>query len=272
MGTPCPTCNEARFDLFQNKGLQQPLYGFRVFCSNKESGCDWQGELGQLEEHVSTQCPLSYVKCEFSDAGCDAKVYRKDLPSHLEENMVTHMSLLARENRRLEEQDVLVTRENESLKRELKYRKEQIEAIRRQRDDPAFAACVPPIVLCSELPAMEPGMVWRSEPFYSGIAGYKLQFEVKLVSKDITVPISFTRKYTYELKCIVLDSEFVIPPSGSLQITSQFKLGTRICTDKHKIPQGRKESHPVSVRYTSNILAALTPLVAFQVKSTECLI
>ena len=57
-----------------------------------------------LEEHVSTQCPLTYVECEFSDAGCDAKVYRKDLPSHLGESMVTHMSLLARENRKLKQQ------------------------------------------------------------------------------------------------------------------------------------------------------------------------
>ena len=290
-GTPCPTCNEARFDSFQNKGLQQPLYGFRVFCSNKESGCDWQGELGQLdqhlnvnpdkdkqfqgcphtevnclycneshprheiehhqtsqyaerpstcslceeyestytdvvtnhspvckcrpvecpnscgtnnlqhqhlEEHVSTQCPLTYVECEFSDAGCDVKVYRKDLPSHLGENMVTHMSLLARENRKLKQQlnekatklqlqheeheaqlkeqeaqfkvrEVLVTRENERLKRTLKHQEELIEAVQMQRDDKRFTARVPLMDLCSDLKAIEPGEVWRSEAFYSGI-------------------------------------------------------------------------------------------------------
>ena len=190
----CPTCKQENFQSFENKGLQRPLYGFQVFCSNKESGCDWLGELGKLdkhlnfnpdkdnlsvgcafvnvqcafcnvsyqrskiechldsqcaqrpftcsmcrefkstyddvitnhapvckwrsvecpnscgaknlqhqhlEEHVSTQCPLSYVDCEFSDAGCDVKMHRKDLPSHLGENMVTHVSLLARENRKL---------------------------------------------------------------------------------------------------------------------------------------------------------------------------
>ena len=193
---PCPSCYEADFKLYPNKGLQLTLNAFRVFCSNQRSGCDWQGELGQLkdhlnlnpdkdslligctyadikclfcqevhrrtkikrhqdncaerpftclvcneynstyddvitnhapvckcrpvecpnscgannlqhqhlEEHVSTQCPLSYVDCEFSDAGCDVKVHRKDLSSHLEENMVTHMSLLARENTKLKMQ------------------------------------------------------------------------------------------------------------------------------------------------------------------------
>ena len=189
---PCPTYKQDKFDFFPNKGLQQPLYGFAVFCSNKERGCVWEGELGQLdqhinsnpdkekqlvgcayeniacifcdklhlrreveccpkrpftccmceeyestfedvvnnhapvckcrpvecpnscgiqnlqhpnvEEHVSRQCPLTYVKCEFSDAGCDAKVYRKDLASHLTDNLVTHMSLLAMENRKLKQQ------------------------------------------------------------------------------------------------------------------------------------------------------------------------
>ena len=25
----------------------------KVFCSNSESGCDWQGELGQLDQHFN---------------------------------------------------------------------------------------------------------------------------------------------------------------------------------------------------------------------------
>ncbi len=192
----CPTCKEKRFKRFPNLGLKQPLYGFRVYCCNKAKGCDWQGELGQLDQHLnldpdedkqfigcafaeiqclycmfstvlercmlerhqlseclarpftcvmceayestyydvtnhhvsvceyrpvecpnscgddnlqhqhleghlSSQCPLSLVECEFSHAGCDVEVCRKDLPSHLSDSMVTHMSLLARENRNL---------------------------------------------------------------------------------------------------------------------------------------------------------------------------
>ena len=182
----CPACRQDKCEIFPNQGLQQPLYGFAVFCSNKERGCVWEGELGQLdqhinsnpakekqlvgcgfiniaclfcdrphlrreveccpkrpftcsmcnaykstyedvvnshapvckcrpvecpnscgiqnlqrpqlENHVSRQCPLTYVKC---DAGCDAKVYRKDLASHLTDNLVIHMSLLAMENKKL---------------------------------------------------------------------------------------------------------------------------------------------------------------------------
>ena len=73
-----------------------------VECPNSCGADNLQHQ--HLEEHVSSQCPLTYVECEFSDAGCDAKVYRKDLASHLTDNLVTHMSLLAMENRKLKQQ------------------------------------------------------------------------------------------------------------------------------------------------------------------------
>ena len=190
----CPTCKQEEFEVFPDKGLQQELYSFLVFCCNRSEGCDWQGELGELEkhlnlnpdkerqiigcsyakikciycfkhhrrfkienhqlsqclkrpftcemcleyestysdvttnhaplckcrpvdcpnecghdnlqhhnfeEHLSNHCPLSLVECEFSHAGCDIKLYRKDLPTHLTDNIITHMSLLASENERI---------------------------------------------------------------------------------------------------------------------------------------------------------------------------
>ena len=274
---PCPTCNQDNFDSFQNKGLQQPLYGFQVSCSNKSSGCDWQGELGQLdqhlnlnpdkdklsvgcaytnvkclfcnelyqrsqiehhqdsqcterpftcsmceeykstyddvitnhapvckcrpvecpnscgannlqhqhlEEHGSTQCPLSYVDCEFSDAGCDAMVHRKDLTSHMEKNMVTHMSLLARENRKLKLQ--LKCQEEKIIRSE-----ERIEEVTR----------VPPLYF--ECLNASP---WISESFYSQVGGYKLQLIVhKEVSKWYVRP-------NYILSCkYIKDKELPLP-------------------------------------------------------------
>ena len=254
----CPTCNRDNFELFQNKGLQQPLYGFEVSCSNMASSCDWQGELGKLdqhlnlnpdkdklsvgcaytnvkclfckelyqrskiehhqgsqcterpftcsmceeynstyddvitnhtpvckcrpvecpnscgannlqhqhlEEHVSTQCPLSYVDCEFSDAGCDAKVHRKDLHSHMEENMVTHVSLLARENKKLK----LQLKDQEEMSKKMGLLEEKIEKVKFQ------LTRVPPLYLeCLDVKTK----LWKSEPFYSHVGGYKLQLEV----------------------------------------------------------------------------------------------
>ena len=36
----CPTCNDQEFTLFPNKGLQQSLYDFQVYCIHKSRGCE----------------------------------------------------------------------------------------------------------------------------------------------------------------------------------------------------------------------------------------
>ena len=96
-------------------------------------------------------------------------------------------------------------------------------------------------------------------------AGYNLQFEIE------RTPSSFSWEYIYESKCIVLDSEFVIPPSGSLHITSKYRFSNTVLGIViHKIAQGRKENDPVSFQY-SHTLAGKEPRHVFQVIRTECL-
>ena len=182
---PCPTCNEVNFATFHDKRLQHSLYGFQVYCSHKQEGCEWKGELGHLdnhlnlspqpnkqlqgceyseiecnycselikrsnitvhqedvcpkrpfscehchsyeshyedvvnnhwpvcgyhpvqcpnecgispkhqalEEHIAKDCPKTIIDCNFHRIGCDVKLTRKDMPAHLNENLVTHMSL-----------------------------------------------------------------------------------------------------------------------------------------------------------------------------------
>ena len=189
----CPTCNEADFSVFADKRLRRSLYAFRVRCAHQKSGCEWTGELGELERHlnlnpelgkqlvgcafaavacthcreyfqrrhvhahktescpqrpfscnycedygsvyedvvnnhwvvckcypvpcpnecgvsperqnvethVNTVCPLTVVKCDFHYAGCEVQLVRKDMPTHLAESLVTHMSCLALHNQQL---------------------------------------------------------------------------------------------------------------------------------------------------------------------------
>ena len=54
----CPTCNEANFSAFPNKGLQRSLYSFRVQCVHQKSGCEWTGELGELDGHLNVNPEL----------------------------------------------------------------------------------------------------------------------------------------------------------------------------------------------------------------------
>ena len=297
---PCPTCNQKNFSNFSNLGLQQPLYGYKVYCSNKDEGCDWQGELGQLDKHLnsnpdqdkqeigcsytevkclycselyqrrsikchqifkcllrpftckmckefkstyddvvknhatsckcrpvkcpnrcgntlqhqelkkhlSSVCPLSMVECEFSHAGCDAKMHRKDLPSHLSKSMVTHMSLLARDNKRqslqIERQSLQIESQDSEIKRQNKeivsLRSLITLLVRGYMSELQKISRVPPIDF--ELRAGE-----SSQPFYSHIGGYKLKVAIE---RNTFLFLSFT----------MLESEFEAKSPYKLSITA----------------------------------------------------
>ena len=77
----CPCCKQGNFDDFPNKGLQQPLYGFQVHCTNKEIDCQWTGELMDLLKG-----------CKFTDINfsyCSVYVTRNKLLQHLRMSFVT---------------------------------------------------------------------------------------------------------------------------------------------------------------------------------------
>lgn len=90
-----------------------------------------------LAEHM-TKCPLSYVKCDFSDAGCRAKIRRRDLQSHLQNSVVAHMSLLALGNRRmqsqLQAQDNKIREQAEKIKKQEEKIAKQAQEIGMQRE------------------------------------------------------------------------------------------------------------------------------------------
>ena len=84
---PCPCCNAERFDKFEDKRLKRSLYEFKVHCSNKEQGCQWVGELGQLGNHLNINpsqqnqlqgCQLSQIKC----LHCPELFLRPDIEDH----------------------------------------------------------------------------------------------------------------------------------------------------------------------------------------------
>ncbi len=186
-GRPCPNCNTKDIVSFPDVGLQQKLYALKVRCSHQKDGCEWTGELEQLDEHLNTnplqekqlegcpfaeinclyncgdkwqrqyiqshknecskrlfgcehchhyvstfddvtnnhwpvcgsipvpcpnecgsilqrqnkdshvadECPLTTINCDFHHVGCAVKLPRQDMPEHLRENLLTHISLLA---------------------------------------------------------------------------------------------------------------------------------------------------------------------------------
>ena len=216
----CPTCNKANFTSFQNLGLQRALYSFHVRCVHRKSGCEWTGELRELdghlnlnpaelgkqlvgcefaevacthcreylqrrhvhahetescpqrpfscdycedygsvyedvvnnhwpvckcypvpcpnecgvsperqnvETHVNTVCPLTVVNCDFHYAGCEVQLVRKDMPTHLAESLLPHLSLLALHNQQLTQLTIQQKESLEELRKEDKALKAKVD-------------------------------------------------------------------------------------------------------------------------------------------------
>ncbi len=81
-----------------------------------------------LEQHLNKECPLHEVACEFQGAGCKTRLLRKDMPDHLTETMVYHMTLLARQNQTLAQR-------NQELMAKLLEKDEQFENMRKDTEE-----------------------------------------------------------------------------------------------------------------------------------------
>ena len=83
---PCPMCNGTSLNVFPNKGLQRSLSQLRIRCLYKKAGCEWIGELGQLDQHlhpppekVHQGCGFIRVECVHS---CGMRLQRRLIQKH----------------------------------------------------------------------------------------------------------------------------------------------------------------------------------------------
>ena len=90
----CPHCRAEGEDFNHviNKGLRNEISQLKVRCSNwypRGSGCNWIGELGELQHHLDFEngCGFVYVtcpnKCGVKMYGSVRKLKRMDLNEHL---------------------------------------------------------------------------------------------------------------------------------------------------------------------------------------------
>ena len=84
---PCPCCKVEESDHFPNKGLKRALYEFKVKCIHETKGCQWVGELGELDNHLNSNptkekqlkgCKLVRIQC----IHCSELLQRCDIPAH----------------------------------------------------------------------------------------------------------------------------------------------------------------------------------------------
>ena len=88
--TRCPVCgtefnNNSTTDDFkinQNYLIERVIKGLKVYCTNKEKGCKWQGELMNINDHLgnSNGCQFEEAKCSNE---CGKVMQRQFLTRHV---------------------------------------------------------------------------------------------------------------------------------------------------------------------------------------------
>ena len=261
---PCPCCNSKDLDKFEDKRLKRTLYEFKVYCTYKQQGCKWEGELraldnhlnsnpGQqnqldgcqfmkinclhcaelylrsviplhqktaclkrpfsckyckkfhsayedvtvnhwpvcacypvpcrnkcgktiqrkkLETHVADICPETITDCDFEYAGCNVKLPRKDMPAHIKERAVEHLSLHAKNYKavvdNLKEENKQLKLVVDKLNRELKL----------QQTCTLGPICPTTIIMNDFEQHKINDDIWYSSPFYTHPRGYKMCLNV----------------------------------------------------------------------------------------------
>ena len=100
--TNCPLCNEKttsfKFIKNSNKFAYKILCGVKIYCPNKD--CTEELLAGNLNDHIA-KCNFEIVNCKY----CDKKnIYKKDLKTHMVENMDSHFLKLIDEVEDLKKQ------------------------------------------------------------------------------------------------------------------------------------------------------------------------
>ena len=169
---PCPLCGQA-FSLTDDKRLVRTLNDFNVYCPHQERGCEWIGELGDVEshlnqnpesdkllkgcqfqelqcglcqlhncerrrmtDHVSTQCPNRDIECEYLYAGCNFKKPQQQLEFHGREAVSLHLSLVANlVQGSLSQKDEEVEELREKLNRQREQCSMQIQELKQQHTE-----------------------------------------------------------------------------------------------------------------------------------------
>ncbi len=155
-----------------------------------------------LRQHTDTECPLEAINCEFHFAGCCVCTPRKDMPKHTSENVQSHLSMVAQNFQlKLEDKDKKITTLESSLEEQkskisalqlkVNQQKQQIQRLESKSTQPmssvkssspvasrvtSIVYRLPPVdFVMLDFPALKASnKQWFSEPFYTGVKGYKM--------------------------------------------------------------------------------------------------
>jgi len=83
----CPVCRSEKFITVPNLQVDRAIRSLHVFCTNKDKGCEWQGEVNDITNHLgnSDGCQFEEVACSNDCGKC---LQRQNLTNHVEDECV----------------------------------------------------------------------------------------------------------------------------------------------------------------------------------------
>ena len=113
----CEHCHDYKSTYDNVTNNHWPVCGsFPVPCPNQ---CGSTIQRQNIDSHVADECPLTTINCDFNHVGCAVKLPRQDMPEHLRENLLTHISLLATSHAKQQADIASLVEENKQLRIEL---------------------------------------------------------------------------------------------------------------------------------------------------------
>ena len=206
-GKPCPLCNEPNFTTLLHKKLVREVNALAIRCPQKEQGCEWEGELGQVQQHLNSgagrdmskgcgfiivacshQCGAELPRCllgEHESEACPKRPIEMQIASLVRkfEAVVTENQLLRKELGEIkqihkEELDGLKQRCGELEKKSVRVNSDLIKMTDQYASLKANTVplTLPPVYMIIDnfKHLKSNNIFWFSDPFYSHPGGYKM--------------------------------------------------------------------------------------------------
>ena len=203
---PCPLCQGVGFKIMPEKQLMRRISDLKVKCSKMKLGCEWTGELRELQNHLDKVCPYVEVSCPLN---CGGIFVRSSLQEHEEDDCpmrttdIKLLSLTRKLESRIEALELKCAKQDDqiaTLKKELHQVKEEKEKqdVEMKRLDESLnqKSSTHDAQFAHSLRIIEEELIrrcfsfsirvttnnssWISPPFYTHHKGYSLQLTAQL--------------------------------------------------------------------------------------------
>ena len=175
----CPTCREPNVlsTGLLDKYFQQQVMSVKVYCYNREQGCEWKGELRYFQNHLSLDKKGCKVSCSF---GCGSSVYVDEMKHHKRQECVKRPTTCDYCNSYHNTHDIITEKHHPVC---LRSPKEQIinqEVAITSNTESQYLCNLSPVVftITDFMEKKHTGKEWTSPPFYTHTRGYKFCLKV----------------------------------------------------------------------------------------------